>query len=172
MLSYIDKNKSVYSNWLNICWAFFCTQKGRFIMNKITNMADKFLSQAKNIDKRIETKKIMLERHRDMAAKCTATLSDMPKNMRVNSSNTEGGVCKMFDIERDFLKQLDRLMSLKKKIINAINAVSDTELQLILEQYYICDMTWNEIAKGLHYSERQLYRLRDKALEAVNIPEK
>lgn len=140
-------------------------------MIKITIMADKFLRQAKNIDKRIETKKMMLERHRDMAAKCIATLSDMPKNMRVNSSNTEGGVCKMFDIERDFLKQLDRLMSLKKEIIDAINAVSDTDLQLILEQYYLCDMTWKEIAKELHYSERQLYRLRDEALEAVKIPD-
>ena len=139
-------------------------------MNNIEK-ADKFLSKAKIIDKRIETKKRMLDMHRDTAEKCTSALSDMPKSMRAYSSNTEAGVCKMFDIEREFLKQLDRLMSLKKEIIDAINTIDNIEYQLILENYYICNMTWKEVAKEMSYSERQLYRLRDKALAEVKVPE-
>ena len=56
---------------------------------------------------------------------------------------------------------------LKKEIMATIRAVSDVELQTLLEKRYLCFLSWEKIAVEMHYSIQHIYRMHDTALSCV-----
>lgn len=48
-----------------------------------------------------------------------------------------------------------------------ISKVEDVELRILLEQRYLCGATWEEITMNLYHNRRWIFRLHDKALDAV-----
>ena len=46
-------------------------------------------------------------------------------------------------------------------------AVSDVELQTLLEKRYLCFLSWEKIAVEMHYSIQHIYRMHDTALSCV-----
>lgn len=52
-----------------------------------------------------------------------------------------------------------------------IKEVDDPELQSLLEQRYLNFRTWEQIAVDMGYNVRHLYRMHDKALKKVRIPQ-
>ena len=55
--------------------------------------AKEYLGQARFLDTRIDSKIQQVSRLRDLATKCTSTLSDMPKSPSPNQSNMENIIC-------------------------------------------------------------------------------
>lgn len=62
---------------------------------------------------------------------------------------------------------MDNLVELKKEIMATIHAVSDVELQTLLEKRYLCFLSWEKIAVEMHYSIQHIYRMHDTALSSV-----
>ena len=50
-----------------------------------------------------------------------------------------------------------------------IKSFSDLEQQTILELRYLCFRTWEEISVEMGYSVQQIYRIRDKAFDRINL---
>ncbi len=76
-------------------------------------------------------------------------------------------VCKIIDLQNEIASDMDRLVQIKKDIVDVIGRVEDVELRILLEQRYLCGATWEEITMNLYHNRRWIFRLHDKALDAV-----
>lgn len=132
--------------------------------------AKEFLSQAYLLDLQINSKIAQVEQLNLLAQKCTATISNMPKNPNRGGSRLADAVCKIVDLQEEINADIDRLVDLKREITERIKAVPNAEYRFLLEKRYLCFKPWNEIAEDLGYSVRHLYRVHDAALENLQVP--
>lgn len=129
-----------------------------------------FLAQARGLDRLISGKLDQIESLRDLAEKCTATLTGMPGNSDRSVSTVADTVAKIVDLQIEILHDIDDLVALNREIIRSIKTLGNTELQSLMELRYLGFKTWEEIAVELKYNIRHIYRLHDEALENLVIP--
>lgn len=129
--------------------------------------AKEYLSQAKYLDLRINSKIQQVTALNDLATKATSTLTGMPHNPNSAVSTMADAIGKIIDLQVEINRDIDELVDLKREIGETIKAVPDVELQTILEKRYLCFQSWEQIAASMNYEIRWLYRLHGKALEAV-----
>ena len=91
----------------------------------------------------------------------------MPRNPNRGSSKVERAVLKIIEVEESLKHDVEDLVELKKEIMATIQAVSDVELQTLLEKRYLCFLSWEKIAVEMHYSIQHIYRMHDTALSCV-----
>ena len=129
--------------------------------------AKEYLSQAHRLDQRIDAKIAQVASLNDLATKCTATLTGMPRNPNRGGSTMADAVCKIIDLQNEINRDIDRLVDLKRELVAVIKAVDDTEYQTLLEKRYLCFQTWEQIAVDMHYSGKWIMKLHDRALDVV-----
>jgi DNA-directed RNA polymerase specialized sigma subunit len=132
--------------------------------------AKEYLGQAYRIDQRINCKVEQVSSLRNLATKATSTLSDTPPSGTRNVHRMEDVIVKIMAMENEINADIDRLVSLKQEIIRAIKSVNNPEQQTLLELRYLCFRTWEEISVEMDYSIQQIYRIRDKALGKIIVP--
>ena len=130
-----------------------------------------YLSQAYRIDQRINSKLAQVMSLRDLLGKATGTLSGAPKAATPNPHSMEDTIAKMVDLENEINEDIDALVDLKSEIMRRIKRVENTEYQTILELRYLCFKRWEEIAVEMNFSLQHLYRLHEKAVNCVILPE-
>jgi len=64
-------------------------------------------------------------------------------------------------------KKKEELVETQREITEAIYKLEDGRLRTILLNYYVNLMTLEEIAVGMHYSYRQVKRLKNRAAETL-----
>ncbi len=133
--------------------------------------AKQYLKQARYLDERINTKIAQVASLHDLATKATSTLSDMPGSPTRNTHRMEDIIIKILMLENEINTDIDKLVDLKDEILSVINGVDDSDSRLILEKRYINLEAWEDIAIALSTSIPNIYRLHDKALRKVVIPE-
>ena len=129
--------------------------------------AKEYLSQARTLDMRIKSKLQQIESLNELATSCAVIYSDMPRNPNRGSSNVERCMLRIIDLEESLKLDVEDLVELKKEIMATIHAVSDVELQTLLEKRYLCFLSWERIAVEMHYSIQHIYRMHDAALSCV-----
>ena len=132
--------------------------------------AREYLTQARMIDSRINSKLMELQRARELATKATGLVSDMPRNPSPDLQQMESRVVKIVDLEREINAEIDELVDLKRDIMEVVKAVDDPELQTLLELRYLCFKDWPDIACEMHCSESNVYKVHSRALQAVRVP--
>ena len=132
--------------------------------------AKEYLQQARFLDQRIDSKIAQVASLNDLATKCSATLTGMPRNPNRGGSTMADAVCKIVDLQAEINRDIDRLVDLKREMVAAIKAVENPEYQTLLELRYLCFKTWEQIAVEMNYSIQHIYRLRDKALTQILPP--
>ncbi len=133
--------------------------------------AKEYLAQAYRIDQRINSKLEQITSLRELAVKATSTITDMPHNPTKNTGSMENIITKMVDLENEINDDIDTLVDLKREIISVIKRIQNPEFQTLLELRYLCFISWEQIAVDLEYSSQHIYRLHEKALNAVAVPE-
>ncbi len=133
--------------------------------------AKEYLAQAYRIDQRINSKLEQITSLRELAVKATSTITDMPHNPTKNTDSMENIITKMVDLETEINDDIDTLVDLKREIISVIKRIQNPEYQTLLELRYLCFISWEQIAGDLGYSSQHIYRLHEKALNAVAVPE-
>ncbi len=126
-----------------------------------------YLSQAKFLDQRINSKIQQVAALNDLATKATSTLTGMPRNPNHATSTMEEAIAKIIDFQSEINRDIDRLVDLKQEITATIKAVGNTEYQTVLEKRYLCFQSWEQIAVEMGYDLRWLYRIHGKALDEV-----
>ena len=126
-----------------------------------------YLSQAKFLDQRINSKIQQVASLNNLATKVTSTLTGMPHNPNHATSTMEETISKIVDFQAEINSDIDRLVDLKKALFTTIKAVGNTEYQTILEKRYLCFQSWEKISAEMGYDLRWLYRLHGKALDVV-----
>ena len=126
-----------------------------------------YLSQAKFLDQRINSKIQQVAALNDLATKATSTLTGMPRNPNHATSSMEDVIAKIIDLQAEINNDIDTLVDLKRNLSATIKAVGNTEYQTVLEKRYLCFQSWEQIAVEMGYDLRWLYRIHGKALEEV-----
>lgn len=132
--------------------------------------AREYLEQAYRLDQRINSKIEQVSSLRELAAKATSTITDMPRAATPNTHRMEDIICKIVGLENEINADIDRLVDLKRELINMIKSIANPENQTLLELRYLCFKSWEQIAVEMGYSIQHIYRLRDKAIEEIRLP--
>ena len=74
-------------------------------------------------------------------------------------------------LENEINNDIDHLVDLKESILAVINAVDDEECRLLLEKRYLNLESWEDIAAEMCTGIDNIYRLHNKALKKILIPE-
>ena len=130
-------------------------------------MAKEYLSQAWNIDRRINDKVAHVSQLRDMAMNVSAVISDMPRSPSPNNQRMENIIARLTDTEEEINADIDRLVSLKLEIMNTIWQVTDENAQMVLERRYHRFKSWEDIAAEMSVSIRWVHKIHAKALDDV-----
>lgn len=133
--------------------------------------AKEYLSQAKFLDQRINSKIQQVAALNDLATKATSTLTGMPRNPNHATSSMEEAITKIIDLQAEINQDIDTLVDLKRDLSATIKAVGDTEYQTILEKRYLCFLSWEQIAVDMGYELRYLHKLHSRALSECKIPD-
>lgn len=133
--------------------------------------AYEYLSQARRIDERINSKIQQLECLNELARKCTSSLSAVSGGGGVRQTMSDT-VVKIVDLQKEIDRDIDTLVDLKAEIMAVIKAVENVEYQVILEKRYLCFLSWEQISVDLGHELRYTQKLHTRALAAVKIPEK
>ena len=89
--------------------------------------AKEYLSQARFLDDRINSKIQQISSLNELATKCTATISDMPHSPNSGGSTMADAVCKIVDLQEEINRDIDRLVDLKREIMGVIKAVPNVD---------------------------------------------
>ena len=132
--------------------------------------AKDYLTQAYRIDQRINSKLEQVASLRELTTKATSTFSDVPPSGTRNVHRMEDVICKIVDLEEEINVEIDRLVDLKRDIMQVVKTVDDPELQTLLELRYLCFKDWQDIAYSMHCTESNVFKVHSKALQAVKLP--
>ena len=133
--------------------------------------AKEYLGQAYRLDQRINSKLEQIRSLNELAAKCTSTITGMPKAPGHSTSMMEEAVGKIVDLQAEIDGDIGQLVDLKRDMVSIIKAVQNTEYQTLLELRYLCFKTWEQIAVAMGYNLRHVYRLHDEAVESIKVPQ-
>lgn len=127
------------------------------------------LVQLEEIERQIKMNLALVDHYRDMAAKCTATISDMPKG---GGTGDKVGSYALLAVEAEY--RLDRLQDDYYKLTQEIKQTLDamtTKDEATAENYrnilrykYLCGMKWQEVADKMGYSLRHTTKMHGWAL--------
>ena len=73
---------------------------------------------------------------------------------------------KIIPIQSEILSKLDKLKSEKDKIESLIELCNETEYS-VLSAHFISGLPFEKVAENLNYSERQVYRIYDNAINQI-----
>lgn len=78
--------------------------------------AKEYLGQARFLDMRINSKIQQIASLNELATRCTATISDMPKSPNRGGSRMADAVIKIIDLQEEINRDINKLVELKREI--------------------------------------------------------
>ena len=130
--------------------------------------AKDFLSQAWQIDQRIERK---IEERDRIEEKLTSgrlsNLSGMPRGGNYDWTDT---AAKVADLTGQIDAEIRELCRIKRLVNEAIDSVEVVKYRMVLELRYRNYMSWQEIADEMNYELRWVHELHGRALLRVQVP--
>ena len=127
--------------------------------------AKEYLSQARYLDARINTKIKQLEALNTLATSATSVLTGMPHSPNKATSKMADIVDKIVDLQAEINRDSDALVDLKGEMRSKLEMVPAEDYKAILEMRYLCFMSWEQIASNLGLSVPYTYKLHDRALK-------
>lgn len=126
-----------------------------------------YLSQLRNIDRRIADKRLEAEKWREIAKGVQSIQTDSEKVVTsVNPDKMGAAVARAVDYEREADQMAEGLVLLRHHIIDQIDGIEDPEeprYYNILKAYYLKGMTFTAIGIELNFSAKQVSRDLGKA---------
>jgi len=133
--------------------------------------AKEYLSRAYRLEQEI----IILKEEIETLRELSTTVSSPGFEEHFNATkNTDSPYIKTLqkidEQEREYMEKLERLLVLKKEIMETISMLENKDEQIVLVYRYIKNCTWSQIGDVLCADERTVRRWHDKALSHVSCP--
>lgn len=128
-----------------------------------------FLSRYKEIDDEVNRLCEELSVWRARVTKITPTYSSVPKGGQ-QEDKLQLAVEKIMELEDQIDAEIDRLQDTKQAILKAIHSVGDVGQRKVLALRYLDKrkrLTWERIAEEMGYDLRQVYRIHNSAIDAM-----
>ena len=134
--------------------------------------AKEYLSQAYRLDQRIRSNLEEVASLRETAS----SISSPNWGERVEASRSIEPpfvrcILKISELEEIINREIETLVALKKQIRTVIEAVPDTDEQMVLRYRYIHNCTWEQIGTELNADRTTVYRWHNSAVGHVVLPE-
>lgn len=125
------------------------------------------LEQIRYQDALIDSMLEQERRLREMATSITAPIGDgMPHSSSVEKDKIGIIAAKIVDLQQEYNAEVDRYVDMKNDIIDAVRLLPADE-KAVIEQHYFHHVSLSKIAKQMHYSRRNVYYLRDRAIVSL-----
>ena len=126
--------------------------------------AKEYLRQAYRLDQAISSKIEQISSLRELATKATAALGTEPVSGSRNPHRLEDAIGKIVDLENEIDRDMDCLIETKRKIMGIIGELGNAEHRILLEQRYLCYISWAEIEEKMGFGLRWVHILHGRAL--------
>ena len=125
-----------------------------------------WLGQIKKLDELINAKLAERQRLIEIATDISPKMPNgMPhSNTGMVSKKLENAVVNLIELDRQINKIIDQYVDYKLEVVSVLEKLPAKEYG-VLHRYYIRDMTWEQVAEDMNYSERQIMRIKEKALK-------
>lgn len=81
------------------------------------------------------------------------------------------GTARLIELKEKLARELDELAFVREEVTDAINAVSEERLRLLLYRRYILGQRWERIAADMDRDIRWIYRMHGRALQMLVVPD-
>lgn len=128
--------------------------------------AKEYLMQIRIAKSKIQRLQLKRQELREQMYNITSPRLD--SDMVVKSSSGDNMlrlIARVDKLERDTLRQIERLTNLIDTISMEIEELPNELQRTVLFDYYVCGYTWELIAVNLNKSIRYVYKVRRKALK-------
>ena len=125
--------------------------------------AKEYLEQYLDANREINAKLDEIQNWRELATKTTRTFEGD------ETETTASLVAKIVDQDREVDRQIDKLVEIRQEIETLIHSLQDHRYRDVLQLRYINGKTWREVAEQLHYSDRNITYLHEKALQILSV---
>lgn len=124
----------------------------------------KYLSQIRYIDTIIKAKKDMLKSLWDRVFNLSPRFSPGTKSGNYTNINADI-ISDVLILEFEINREIYKLTQITTSVNSMLDRVVNKQHRLVLTLRYINFMRWEEIAKEMNYSLRQIHNLHTKALK-------
>lgn len=128
--------------------------------------ASAWLFRVRELDRKIDAKLFERDHLRAMITKVTANIGGVPHGKAV-VDRIGDGTMRLLEVEAELNTLIDSYIDHKQEVVAALEELPPDEYD-VLHRRYIRYMTWGQIAKDLHYSKRQVYRIHKKGLKMTH----
>ncbi|HEM5082101.1 TPA: sigma-70 family RNA polymerase sigma factor [Streptococcus suis] len=125
----------------------------------------KRLKNLKTIDVEIMSKRQEIVSLRSKTLK-SPQYSTMPKGQK-NGNAIEGLNAQIIDDIAKINKEIETLYQERQVLTQAINKLEDSMERNVVRLHYLNNYSWKDISKELNWSERQLQRIRENAVQKL-----
>ena len=129
--------------------------------------AMEFLQQAYMLEQRIQTKLHQITSLRSLAETMRSYTGNEPVSHTRNVTSLQDTVIKIMEQEQELNDEIDRLVDLKKEILDVIGEVNDLDCRLVLEKRHLCFETWPQIGEEMGHTDRWAQLKHRVALRVV-----
>lgn len=123
-----------------------------------------YLKQIERLDRMIQNKLSEISQLKRMAISITIE----PKEVNVQTSSDKDrmgtAVAKLVDLENETDRLVDEYIDKRKRIVEQIDSISDTNMYHVLSEKYIARKDLSVIAVEMGYSFKQVCRIHGNAL--------
>ena len=131
--------------------------------------AKEFLRAVRTIDRRVDE---AIERVERLQARLeSGRMSRITGMPRGGGSDWTETADRVIELEQRVNARVREMVRLKQIAQDAIDRIEEARLRELLELYYIDGMTWEQVARRMHYSEVQVWRLHGRALQQIRLPD-
>ena len=126
-----------------------------------------YLSQAYMLEQRIQTKLQHVSSLRSLAQTVSSFTGNEPVVHTRNVTQLEDTVIKIMEQEQELNAEIDRLVDLKREIMDVLDEVKDMNFRLILEKRHLCFESWPQIGEEMGHTDRWAQTKHLMALQVV-----
>lgn len=128
-----------------------------------TKEVKQWLGRARYIDREIKSLEKALDDARDQATKMTQAYDGDP----VHGTKDPHKLDRLAEYVDMVQRKRDELIAIKREVTEAIFRLQDERLRIVLLDYYVNVMSWEEIAAQMHYCWRYTMKLRRIAISEM-----
>lgn len=131
--------------------------------------AKEYLSQAMELEGRIDARMEQIGRLRAMATRGRQLAADIHED--AHQRNWNDALARISALEAELNADVQAWVALKRQIGGAIEGVEKPSHRQLLEYRYLCGWDWRRIANRMHYSIDRVWHMHAEALRGMKAPE-
>ena len=123
-----------------------------------------YLNQIHKINLMIEAKLDEINRLRDMVCRISVPMNGEKVKSSSDPDKLTNTVAKIIKLEKEIDKNVEQLVSLRKKIISQIDAISDPLYYSFLTYRYVQQLSTKEIFSKMNIGKTAMFKIQKNAL--------